>query len=416
MQTKRPGRVLLRLLITIVLMALGGWLFYFNWLQRPIHYRTYTFSLEESNRLRPFARAQYAHGLHAWLQNDPETAAGFFRKAVSRDVIFMDAWLKLAEAEAAMGNTEKSRDILTFTTAMTGSVFRWQWPQMLLAGDLGMDAILYRNTNYLLSRRLLTQDTLQLLHIHFGGDVTAAMSVLDSDNLILYLTWLMRWGMTDNSLVVWQKICENEKPAAEIGLQYAHFLLGQKRVAESMSVWQEYLSLDGITNAGFENEITQRGFDWRYWGDKDGNWTIERVSQGVYEGKYALRVSFAGRQNISFQNIYQIVPVIPLERLRLSYVWKSDGITTDQGPFIEIVGYDQNGLSQSGPMITGTHKWREQAIEFEVPAGCRAAVVRVRRRSSHRFDSKIKGSFWLDNFRLEILSPEKKQVLSEKFL
>jgi hypothetical protein len=215
---------------------------------------------------------------------------------------------------------------------------------------------------------------------------------------------------------VWQKIRENGKPDTEIGLQYAHFLLGQKRVAESMSVWQEYLSLDGMTNAGFENEITQRGFDWRHWGDKDGNWTIERVNQGAYKGKYALRVSFAGRQNISFQNVYQIVPVIPLERLRLNYAWKSDGITTDQGPFIEIIGYDQKGLSKFGPMITGTHDWREESIEFRPPAGCRAAVVRLRRRPSHRFDSKIKGTFWLDNFRLEILNSEKQQVLSEKFL
>ena len=416
MQARRLGKILIKLLITLVLMVLGGWLIYFNWLQRPIHYRTYTFSLEESNRLRSFARAQYAHGLHAWLQNDPETAAGFFRQAVSQDLFFMDAWLKLAETEAAMGNSEKSRDILRFTIALTGDVFRWQWPQILLASDLGMDAILYRNSNYLLSRRTLTQDALQLLHIHFGGDVTAVMTVLAPDNLVLYLSWLMRWGMTENSLVVWQKIRENGKPDTEIGLQYAHFLLGKKRVAESMSVWQEYLTLDRITNAGFENEITQRGFDWRYWGDRDGNWTIERVSQEAYEGKHALRVAFGGRQNVSFQNIYQIVPVIPLERLRLSYAWKSDGITTDQGPFLEIFGYDQNGLAQSGPMITGTHKWREESIEFRPPAGCQAAVVRVRRRPSHRFDSKIKGSFWLDNFHLEILSPEKKQVLSEKFL
>jgi hypothetical protein len=328
----------------------------------------------------------------------------------------MDAWLKLAEAEATMGHTEKSRDILRFTAVLTNGVFRWKWPQILLARDLGMDEILYRNTNYLLSRRTLTQDALQLLHIHFGGDVAAAITVLDPGNLALYLDWLMRWGMTENSLVVWQKIRENEKPDAELGLKYAHFLLGEKRVAESISVWQEYLSLDGMTNAGFENEITQRGFDWRHWGDKDDNWTIERLNREIYEGKYALRISFAGRQNISFQNIYQIVPVIPLERLRLSYAWKSDGITTDQGPFIEIVGYDQNGFSQSGPTITGTHAWREEAIEFQVPAGCRAVVVRVRRRSSHRFDSKIKGSFWLDNFRLEILDNANKQVLSEKFL
>jgi len=397
-------------------MVLGGWLFYFNWVQRPIHYRTYTFSFEESQRLRPFARAQYAHGLHAWFQNDPQTAAEFFRQAVSQDLFFMDAWLKLAEAEATMGHAETSRDILMFTTGLTEGVFRWKWPQILLARDLGMDAILYRNTNYLLSRQTLTQDALQLLHIQFGGDVTAVMTVLDPDNLVLYLDWLMRWGMTENSLVVWQKIRENGKPDAEFGLQYAHFLLDQKRVAESMSVWQEYLRLDGMTNAGFESDITQRGFDWCHWGDKDGNWTIERVNRGAHEGKYALRISFAGHRNISFQNVYQIVPVIPLKRLRLNYAWKSDGITTDQGPFIEIVGYDQKGLSQSGPMITGTHAWREESIEFRPPAGCRAVVVRVRRRPSHRFDSKIKGSFWLDNFRLEILSSDKKQIPSEKFL
>jgi hypothetical protein len=416
MQAKRSGNILFKLLITIVLMALGGWLVYFNWLQRPIHYRSYNFSIEEAQRLRPFARAQYANGLHAWFQNDPETAAGFFRQAIIQDPLFMDAWLKLAEVEAAMGHAERSRDILIFASELTKGIFRWKWPQILLARELGMDDILNHNTNYLLSHRLLTQNVLQLLHIQFGGDVTAVMAVLDPDNLVLYLDWLMRWGMADNSLAVWQKIRKNGKPDTEIGLRYAHFLLDKKRVAESISIWQEYLSLNGIINAGFENEITQRGFDWRHWEEEDGNWTIERVNQGAYEGKYALRVSFAGRENISFQNIYQIIPVTALKRLRLSYAWKSQGITTDQGPFIEIVGYDQKGLSQSGPMMTGTHKWRDDAIEFRPPAGCRAVLVRVRRRPSHRFDSKIKGSLWLDDFHLEILDSKKTQGLSEKIL
>ena len=70
-------------------MTLGGWLFYFNWLQRPIHYRNYNFTNEEAQRLRPFAQAQYAQGLHAWFQNDPETASGFFRQAVIQDPFFM---------------------------------------------------------------------------------------------------------------------------------------------------------------------------------------------------------------------------------------------------------------------------------------------------------------------------------------
>ena len=241
MQTKKSVTVLFRLLIAIVLLTLGGWLLYFNWLQRPIHYRNYNFSIEEAQRLRPFARAQYAQGLHAWFQNDSETAAGFFRQAVIQDPFFMNAWLKLAEAEATMDRAERSRDILRFTSGLTKGVFRWKWPEILLARELGMDDIFYRNTNFLLSRRLLTQDALQLVHLQFDGDVTAVMTVLDLENLVLYLDWLMRWGMTENTLAVWQKIRENGKPDTEIGLRCAHFLLGKKRVAESISIWQEYL-------------------------------------------------------------------------------------------------------------------------------------------------------------------------------
>ena len=36
----------------------------------------------------------------------------------------------------------------------------------------------------------------------------------------------------------------------------------------------------------------------------------------------------------------------------------------------------------------------------------RAAVVRIRRRPSDRFDNKISGTVWLDDFRLERVSPK----------
>jgi hypothetical protein len=36
-----------------------------------------------------------------------------------------------------------------------------------------------------------------------------------------------------------------------------------------------------------------------------------------------------------------------------------------------------------------------------VPEDCHAVVVRLRRRPSHRFDNKIAGILWLDDFELE---------------
>jgi hypothetical protein len=50
------------------------------------------------------------------------------------------------------------------------------------------------------------------------------------------------------------------------------------------------------------------------------------------------------------------------------------------------------GFTVAGPMITGSKGWHEESIEFEMPADGQAAVVRLRRRASMRFDSKIRGT------------------------
>jgi hypothetical protein len=110
---------------------------------------------------------------------------------------------------------------------------------------------------------------------------------------------------------------------------------------------------------------------------------------------------FEGKENISFGHLYQIVPVDPLITYRLTYNWRSKNITTNQGPFVDIYGYDCKGFYLKGSMMLGTHDWQEQGVEFTVPEDCRAVVVRLHRRPSHRFDNKIAGVLWLDDFRLE---------------
>ena len=121
----------------------------------------------------------------------------------------------------------------------------------------------------------------------------------------------------------------------------------------------------------------------------------------AFDGTYSLKIIFEGKENISFSHLYQIAPVDPLKTYRLTYAWQSEDISTDQGPFIDITGYDRQGLYFKGPMILGTHDWKKEYIEFLVPNDCNAVVIRLRRRASHRFDNKIAGTLWLDNFELE---------------
>jgi hypothetical protein len=70
---------------------------------------------------------------------------------------------------------------------------------------------------------------------------------------------------------------------------------------------------------------------------------------------------------------------------------------------MEVYGYDCPDLRAAGPMLTGDRDWHRAALEFTPPAGCQAVVVRLRRIQSRRFDNKVAGTLWLDDFNLEAL-------------
>jgi len=393
--------ILSKSLITVALIAVGAWLLHFTWLQRQVHYKDYTYTEEEAQRLTDFSQAQYDFGRQAWMALDAASAAEHFRQAVSRDPLHIDAWLSLAEAEASMGNTDMARTILAHTDSRVANVYRWKWPQLLLARDQGADDIFFRNINYLISHGQKVRDAFQLLDSRLGSDVAVAVQVLHQDNLPDYLKWLMRWKRVDDTYAVWHTMAETGQPAPDLVRQYVHFLVGHNRIRIAERILQPHGSSNGMINAGFEAKATQGGFDWRYYNQRNGLWKIERVKSPTYKDSYALQISFAGLQNISFSHLFQIVPVEPQNSYRLSYTWQSREITTDQGPFVEISGYDCKGLHHKGPMIDGTQEWRTETIEFVPPEDCEAVVVRLRRLPSKRFDSKISGTVWLDDFRLE---------------
>ena len=140
-RNKSLGGFLVRCVITGTLVVLGSWLLHHNWQMRRIRYENYSFTAEEAQKLKNFPVAQFAHGMHALSRADAKKASEFFQQAVAEDPLYMDAWLKMAESEVALGHPEKSRKILTFAENLTSGVFRWQWTQMLLARDLEIDDI-----------------------------------------------------------------------------------------------------------------------------------------------------------------------------------------------------------------------------------------------------------------------------------
>ena len=127
-----------------MLTVLAFWLLIHNWQHRTIFHKDYAFQTEEQNNFRHFPEALYDIGIKFWFDNDTTAAAPFFRKAAMQDVLFVDAWLKLAQAETILGNPDKAKTILQFLDKLTRNIFRWKWEQTLLANELEMEEFAFR--------------------------------------------------------------------------------------------------------------------------------------------------------------------------------------------------------------------------------------------------------------------------------
>jgi len=388
--------------VTLVLTVSSFWLLIHNWQHRTIFHKDYAFQAEDQNTFRHFPNALYDIGLKFWFDNDTAAAIPFFRKAAMQDILFVDAWLKLAQAETVLGNPEKAKTILQYLNKLTRNIFRWKWEQTLLANELVMEDQLFDNINYTVKHKIKVQDAFQLLDGYLDRHATRATEVLDTYNLVPYLEWMIQWGRADDAEIVWQKIMASAVRNEDIQLKYIDFLVGQKKIKQAADIRRQRVkNVDSITNAGFENEITNQGFDWRYTANEKGKWTIRRTLSGVFSGTHCLKIQFEGKENIFFSHLYQIVPIDPMTPYRLTYHWRSRDLTTDKGPLVDIYGYDCKGYYANGPMMLGTHGWQKQDIEFTTPKDCHAVVVRLYRQTSQRFDSKIGGRLWLDDFSLE---------------
>jgi hypothetical protein len=236
--------------------------------------------------------------------------------------------------------------------------------------------------------------------MNYGRNTEDVINVLDTENLSYYIHWLMKWHRTTDTLLVWNAMPEHDKIDNELADRYVNFLVSQKEISIAAKIWQKFTGIEGISNSDFETPLSRKGFGWRYSDGKDREWKVQRLSQNPVNGNYALRISFTGGKNINFNHLNQIVPVQPLKNYKISYWWRSQNITTDQRPFIEISGYDcKSGFTKS-QMIPASTEWQEQTLSFSTPENCRAVVVKIRRNKSRRFDAKIEGQMWLDSFHL----------------
>jgi hypothetical protein len=217
----------------------------------------------------------------------------------------------------------------------------------------------------------------------------------------------------DEAQSVWKRIVAGrEEFSPDRSSSYIDILIAARRAPEAYQVWTDlqkkglirYSSMPSeknlIFNGDFEDELLNFGFDWRIV-------PLEGVYAGLDTSTYhspshAFLIQFTGKQNVLYQHVYQYVKVSPGQSYRLRAFMKTEGITTDSGPRLEVYdAYNAAALDKLTDDLTGSSEgWTPMLLDFTAGPKTELVVVRLTRLPSNKFDNLIAGKVWLDDVQL----------------
>jgi len=408
--------VLCRIILTIVSLSVAAAFI------RPALSDYYSQRISESDRKKLLlaslittenARYQYFLGLldHAALDRPgTEKAIGHYLLSLKSNPTDSQSWIAIAKAYRDTGSSKEAEYAMRKALYLDKNIPEviWESGLFFLLENKQTDALrLFRR--YI---DMVPDEQANVYSLCYMMRVEP-MSILN--NLIppkypyykSYLDFLIAKKLLNESIETWKKI-KTFNPERSEYLRYADFLIESGETREASAVWDDFTKNFNIMekrpsggmlwNGDFELPIENGGFDWRIgaaegvrvFRDRDIKWT----------GFASLSVNFDGRSNPGISLAYQIVPVTPGQKYKLTGYIRTEKITTENGILFQASGHLCSPFVKTTESVTGTTLWKKIDLDFTVPKECKTVAVSVKREQSYKFDSKISGDAWIDSLSM----------------
>lgn len=346
----------------------------------------------------------------------PELAIEYLTRAVRLNPFSPQAWLDLGSAWEFQGDDTKAEECMRRVNEIVPRTPNYQWALgnfFLLHNDVGeaflhFKMVLHGNPGY--------EQAIYDTAWKASGDGRTILKQLIPRNPgaeIDYLNYLLATRRLNETQAVWDRIAADPRkfPAGSAAF-YMDVLISTHQADQAVKVWtslrekglipatDESTPQNLVENGDFENALLGFGFDWRVAG-------VNGVYVGLDDSAYhsaakSLLIQFPGNQNVEYHNVYQFVPVSPNQHYHLSAFMKTQGITTDSGPSIEVKdAYNPVLLDLYTHQLTGTSPaWMPLTLDFKTGPKTSLIVVAVARVASQKFDNMIAGRVWIDDVKL----------------
>lgn len=352
---------------------------------------------------------------------DPQKAMQEFRRAVELSPYDPEAWVNLGAALEFEGKIDEAEACLHRTDYLAPEIPLYQWP-------IGNFYLLHGNaTEAFRHFKVVLNGSRNYSQIIFrtawkaSGNPDEILDQLIPQNLYAefdYLYYLLDQQQYADAGPVWNRIMANpEKFDPKKAAGYMDSLITAHRPEEAYQVWTDLedkgltryaapkASGSLITNGDFEDTMLDMGFGWRIV-------PVPNVYAGADTSTYhspshALLVQFSGKQNVYYRHVLQFVKVSPNRAYRLKAFMKTQGITTDSGPRLEVRDdYDVKALDVLSDSLTGdTNGWVPILLDFRTGPKTQLIVVSLTRVPSQKLDNLIAGRVWLDDVQLTPVAP-----------
>jgi hypothetical protein len=363
------------------------------------------------------ARYHYLLGLY-YQKHDSDhlkEAIESFRISLERDPTRALTWLALSKAYESYGDQKRAEYAIKKAAFVDRANPKVIWEAgmfYLMEGQLHNAAAQFRH--YLLLMPSEQDDVYTMLHTAGAKPDFMLSQVLPPEYQFhnRYFKFLMTYKQNAALAEVWERR-SSWKPANADYLEYCDFLVESGRLPEAQGVWselvehnypagvaREYSSL--IFNGNFEHRLLDGGFDWKAGKAEGIEVFIDKDTKR--SGRSSLAAKVSGKTNPGVYIAQQVVVVEPKERYRLLGQIKTDHLTTHNGILLEVVGQNCPSLAVKSEVVTGTTDWRPLELEFTTPPACTLVKVGVKREQSQKFDNKISGTVWLDEFKMNKVS------------
>lgn len=364
---------------------------------------------------------------------DPDKASEHLLRALQLDPYDPQAWLELGGALEFQGKTAEAENCLRRADSLAPNLPAYQWA-------IGNFFLLHGNIPEAFQHfRVVLKGTKEYNEMLYdtawkaSGDAGTILEQLIPDSPgpeFDYLAYLLRHQRLPALHDLWQRIMLSPEPFPPVWASaYIDQLIALGRPEDADQVWTDLINKGLIKapdrgaehnlliNGNFEEEFLNMGFGWRIL-------PFEGVYAGIDQTTYhspghSLSVEFPGNQNLAYAHVLEWVEVEPNHTYQLKGFMKTEGITTDSGPRLQVHDYySLAALDKASEGLTGTSVgWVPVTLEFATGPKTRLIVVSLSRFPSQKIDNMIKGKVWIDDLVLTSVAaetPREKPKASER--